>query len=127
MSRSYRHTAVLAITTALALVALILSSALAADAAVAKPVSLSDARTAPDFLRALKPGRTVTVTRQCPRGGYWMETSAYRGRGGALGGQRWTSDHTVTYWPAAYGGRVTFDGITFANRTTRTVLVGGWC
>ena len=46
---------------------------------------------------------------------------------GALGGQRWNADHDRTYWRAAYGGRVTFDGVTFRNATTRTVLVGGWC
>jgi len=106
--------------------ALLMPAAAAHAAPAAQPVKLSDARTAPDYLRALKPGRTVTVTRQCPRGG-WSDTSAYRGRGGALGGQRWNADHDRTYWRAAYGGRVTFDGVTFRNATTRTVLVGGWC
>jgi len=107
-------------------------AAAAHAAPAAQPVKLSDARTAPDYLRSLKPGRTVTVAdgEQCVSDGHaalFSDVSAYRGRGGALGGQRWNADHDVTYWRAAYGGRVTFDGIAFRNATTRTVLVGGWC
>ena len=64
-----------------ALSAALLAPSAAHAAPAAQPVKLSDARTAPDYLRALKPGRTVTVTRQCR----FSDTSAYRGRGGRAG------------------------------------------
>lgn len=127
---SYARTAVTSVVAALVLslvLTLAASSVAHAHHPVGKRVALSDARVAPDYLRALKPGRSVTVTRQCGRNGFWSEVSAYRGRGGALGGQQWNRDHDLTFWRAPYGGRVTFDGITFRNATSRAVLVGGWC
>lgn len=123
------------------LLACILTCAtLTADAAVAspvhaRPVSLSDARYAPDYLSNLGAGASLTITAQCPRGGHWNDVSAYTWRGGALSGQRWTDDGILSYWlpraehgrPGTYFGRVTFDGITFRNTTRAAVIVAGWC
>lgn len=95
----------------------------------ARAVALSDATWPPSALRLLYPGQTWTVARDgtpCPRGGYYGDVSAYRWNGSALGAQTWTADHQVTYWRATRG-RVTFDGVTFRNRTRDPVLVAGWC
>jgi hypothetical protein len=97
-----------------------------ANAAQPHAVALADAAYAPDYLRVLRPMRATTVARQCGRDGYWPEVSAYKWNGAALGGQRWNAERTLTYWRAARG-RVTFDGITWRNRTWHAVLVAGWC
>jgi len=51
--------------------------------AAARPVSLSDARVAPSYLRPLAPGASVTKACQC-RGGSWRGVSAHRCNGRAL-------------------------------------------
>jgi hypothetical protein len=94
-------------------------------------VSLGQAETPPTYLTYLWPNGHVTYARghdghNCPRGGFFTDTSAYRWNGGALGPQRWNRDHTLTYW-RGYKGNVTFDGITFTNTTRAKVLVAGWC
>lgn len=103
-----------------------LGASLASASTPARAVSLSDARIAPDMLRILPAGHAATFLRQCPRGHYFTETSAYRWNGRALSGQRWNADRTLTYWRARHG-RVTFDGLTFHNGTRAAVLVAGWC
>lgn len=107
------------------------------SSAVAAPraVRLSDARTAPTHLALLAPhARTTLDDWQCGRAPvngsasdrYYSDTSAYGWDGHALGAQRWTRDHTVTYWRTRTG-RVTFDGVVFRNHSRRAVLVAGWC
>lgn len=116
------------------LCSLILAAAGLTGAAVAKaepqakPVALSDARMAPDFIASVRPHNAVLIEYQCDRHGrtYFTDTSAYRRNGAALGAQRWTRDHTLTYWKAPKG-YVTFDGVTFRNLTPYRVLIAGWC
>lgn len=97
-----------------------------------RAVSLSEARQAPTYLVMLYPGASVSYDPDdgmgnCPhRGGFFSDVSAYDWRGGAIGPQR-TDDWSVEYWRHPSGGRVTFDGLTFRNRTHRKVLVAGWC
>jgi hypothetical protein len=98
-----------------------LASATAQAQPPSQPVALRDAIVAPDYLRIIKPGRSVTVRNQC-HGRYWSELSAYRWNGEALPGQRWNADNDRTYW-----GRVTFDGITWTNHYGSAVMVAGWC
>jgi hypothetical protein len=87
-----------------------------------KPVGMGDATSAPSFMQMLKPGHSLTVTRQCGTD-YWVELSAYTWRGTALPGQRWNADHDRLHW-----GRVTFDGITWTNHYPhQAVLVAAWC
>ncbi len=93
--------------------------ALAAPAvADAKPVSLDDARSAPDSLTLLQAGESAKPA-ECV-----TEVSAYGWRGRKLGPQ--TRTHAGFSWRSATG-RVTFDGATFRNRSRRAVLVAGWC
>lgn len=92
-----------------------------------RAVSLSEARYAPTMLARIPAGTRATFDHQCPRGTFYSEVSAYRADGSALGPQRWNRDHTRTYWRASPTRAVGFDGITFHNRTTRPVLVAGWC
>lgn len=92
---------------------------------VGRPVSLSQARTAPDFIASVRSHTVVTVDGQCRRG-YFTDTSAYWSNGDALAGQRWTFDRALTYWKAPRG-YVTFDGVTFRNLTPYRVLIAGWC
>lgn len=96
-----------------------------AHADAPRAVSLADARTAPVSMTYLYPNQRVSPA-QCGSH-YFTDTSAYMWRGGALGAQRWNRAHDRTFWRAPYGGRVTFDGVTFVNRTKRGVLVAGWC
>jgi hypothetical protein len=94
---------------------------------VGRPVALNVANSDPDYLRALAPRESVSKARQCGRSGFFTETSAYGARGQALGGQRWTGGpFPVMSWQGV-GGRVVWDGLTFVNHTTRTVLVAAWC
>lgn len=106
--------------------------------ASAHPTYLSDATRSPRTLVLLPPRAHVTYAHgragwQCrrgPQGYYYSEVQAYTWHGGALQVQRWSADRTLTYWrlPRAYGrGRVTFDGVTFRNHSTRPALVAGWC
>lgn len=106
------------------LLAALTALTLAAPAAAhqARPVALSDARVAPDMLRLLAPGQHLTELRQCPRGGYYGDTSAYRWNGRALPAQTWNRLHDRTRW-----GRVSYDGLTWHNRYPFPVLVAGWC
>lgn len=101
-----------------------------------RAVGLADALSPPQYIVYLGVGAHVTYARtdkghvgeNCPRtGGYFTDVSAYHWNGTALRAQRWTPDGTVTYWPNSNGRRVTFDGITFTNRTRAPVLVAGWC
>lgn len=92
---------------------------------------LSEADAPPTVLRYLRPDASATFARgrdghNCRGGGWFSETQAYRWDGRALGQQRWTREHDLTYWPARRG-RVTFDGITFHNDTHQPVLVAAWC
>lgn len=85
--------------------------------------TLEMARSAPQTLRYLKAHTAVTITRQCPRGHYWTELSAYTWRGGRLPAQvRHGGVNSREQW-----GRVTFDGITWRNHYNHPVLVAGWC
>jgi hypothetical protein len=93
----------------------------------ARAVALSDATHRPTFARTLRPGRTLTRTRQCAQGGYFADVNAYRANGGALGAQMTNEDGTILAWLARDGRAVTFDGITWQNRTLRSVIVAGWC
>lgn len=104
------------------------ANALAANLRHAEPVKLADAKREPSMLRLLKADRSVTVTRQCARGTYFADTSAYRWNGTALMGQRWNKARDRTFWlDGQAGGRVTFDGIKFHNGTSMDVLIAGWC
>jgi hypothetical protein len=111
-----------AILTALAIAVLSAPAATASSEPQARPVTLRDARVAPSYLHLVQPGRSVTRTHQCDRGGYWTELSAYQWNGEALPAQRWNADHDRMSW-----GRVTFDGITFRNHYSQPVIVAGWC
>jgi hypothetical protein len=101
----------------------------ASDAmAAARPVALADASTPPNTLRYVMPGQHVTYPIQCANGsGFWSDVSAYRWNGKPLGAQRWSRSALRWVWDDPRGGRVTFDGITFRNRTRSPVLVAGWC
>lgn len=115
----------LAFLLSLTLCAATLASGAYVDRALgARAVSLSDAATMPTVEHALRAHRSVSVPLWCAFN--LTDVSAYYWDGSALGAQRWTSDHTVTYWRAKRG-RVTFDGLTFRNRTRATVLVAVWC
>ena len=107
-----------ALAVALAAAAIVPSGA----AAHARSVSLTDASSAPSYLRLLQPGSGVTKTRQCPRGQFYSDVNAYRWNGHALAPQRWNAAGDVMTW-----GRVKFDGITFHNGGRRPVLVAAWC
>lgn len=99
--------------------------------AQAHAVPITAARHAPREMVYLYPGGTVTYDKgfQCPRGAYFSDVSAYTWKGGKLGRQTWESNGPYVYsqWRSGFGGRVTFDGITFRNETPRRVLVAGWC
>ncbi len=99
---------------ALTLATLALAAPTVADA---KPVSLEDARSAPDSLTLLKAGES-TKPAKCA-----TEVHAYGWRGRKIGAQ--TRTHAGFSWRTATG-RVTFDG-AFRNRSRRAVLVAGWC
>lgn len=121
---------VLALTLALTFLAIACAPAMAHHVS-AKRVTLADATAAPTELRMLKRGQRVSFDNQCgnsPIGEpyYFGNVQAYTWQGGALGGQRWNRAHDRMYWRARTG-RVTFDGVTFVNRTKRAVLVAGWC
>ena len=102
----------------------------------ARPVTLAQAEVAPTFMSNLGPGNYVdagdpATGYQCATdealNGYFTDTSAYTWRGGALSGQTWNADHTVTMWRDKAGRAVTFDGIRFRNHTNHMVIVAGWC
>ncbi len=103
------------------------AAAAPADASYPRAVSLSDASSAPSFLHLVKPGRSYLTLTQCRGDSYFSDTSAYRWNGQQLSAQRWDRDRTITFWRDRRGGRVTFDGIVWRNRTHRSVLVAGWC
>ena len=137
---SYRTATLAAIACALAIIAGTLAASLVladyAGASTGAPapraVALSDANVAPTHLVYLWAGAHVTMADAqgftCTRGrGWYVETSAYRWNGAPLSAQRWNRSRTLTFWRDPRGGRVTFDGITFRNRTARAVLVAGWC
>lgn len=109
-----------------------------ADASTgAHAVSLADASFRPDRLAYVRSGQSVTFRRQC--GGrvdvrshhwtrdYFTEISAYRWNGARLSPQMWSADQTLTVWVTQNYRPVTFDGLTFRNGTTSTVIVAGWC
>lgn len=88
-------------------------------------VSLPEARHAPDVLRYVKAGHTRTVQRSC----VLSDVSAYRWSGRALGAQ-YDAPNGRSYWgDVRHGGAVVWvrSSRTFINRTTRPVLVAGWC
>lgn len=101
-----------------------------------KPVGLSQSEVAPTYLTYLWPGASVTYASEddgynCVdkhgRGvGWFSDVSAYTWQGKPLSQQQWAQHHTLTFWRAKKG-RVTFDGITFRNHTSKPVLVAGWC
>jgi hypothetical protein len=100
--------------------------------AAGRSVSLSDATAAPTYLVYLWPGGTVTYAdrhgENCPSGGYFSDVQAYHWNGSALPyGQRWSARLGVQYWRNEHRRLVTFDGVTFANRTRASVLVAAWC
>lgn len=101
-------------------------AATSAHAKGARAVTLGDARYAPSMLVYVYGGGDFTPW-QCPAHAYFSETQAYTWKGGTLGPQRWNADHTLTYWQASSGRRVTFDGLTFHNGLRGRVLVAGWC
>lgn len=96
-------------------------------APTARAVPLAAATEAPAMLRYLMPGQHETRVIQCPNAVHWTNVSAYRWNGRALGAQRWSANALRDVWDDPRGGRVTFDGITFRNRTRAPVLVAGWC
>lgn len=99
----------------------------AVENAHARAVSLADASYPPTYLVYLYPGASVTYAdhgENCPGGGFFSDVSAYQWNGHAVGRQHHTE--LSDYWPTK-SGRVTFDGITFRNRSHRPVLVAGWC
>jgi hypothetical protein len=100
-----------------------LTPGLAANAA--QPVVLSDAAVSPTWLRLVQPHRSAAIPLGCAYRA--SDVSAYRWNGHALGAQRWTADHLVTYWTTRHHRRVTFDGVTFRNRTRSAVIVAAWC
>jgi hypothetical protein len=94
-------------------------------AIAAQSVRLTDATVAPSWLRLVQPHRSAAIPLGCA---YRLsDVSAYRWNGHALGAQRWTADHLVTYWTTRHHRRVTFDGRTFRNRTRSAVIVAAWC
>lgn len=129
-----------AIGAALAIIAAVLlaSVSIAQATPTARAVALSDAAVPPTYLVYLWPHGSVTFAREtgrhrraadnCPRGGYFSDVSAYAWNGAPLAPQRWDRIG-VYYWQLGHGhhGRVTFDGITFRNESSRKVLVAGWC
>lgn len=114
----------------LALIALSLTPS-AGNATQAREVELSDARRPPTRLAYLMPGEARTYARgiegwNCRDRTWFSDVSAYHWDGSALGPQRFNRRTQVMFWRSVRG-RVTFDGITFRNRTDRPVLVAGWC
>ncbi len=108
------------------MLALVLFAVATVPANATRAVTTADATVRADFAATLRPGKAVIVDNQCPRGGWFTETSAYRHDGSALAAQQWTRDHTLTYWRGTHG-RVTFDGVMFHNGTRASVIVAGWC
>lgn len=131
----YRLTTALVIALALTEVGAIQTAgSFASSAMQARPVALAQATTPPTEMVYLYPNASVTYADangyNCPdHRSYFVETSAYQWNGKALAGQRWNADHTVSFWtrPGHPHQRVSFDGITFRNRTKTGVLVAGWC
>lgn len=105
------------------LAAAMLAPGLPANAA--QSVSLTDATVAPSWMRLVQPHRSAAIPLRCSYS--LTDVSAYRWNGGALGAQRWTADHLLTYWTTPHHRRVTFDGRTFRNRTRVGVIVAAWC
>lgn len=100
---------------------LILSPALAGESA--HPVSLADARSAPDYIAAIPAHAAVTFDVACVA----SDVSAYRADGRAIGAQHRTRAG-LDYWRIPrIGGRVTFDGRTFVNRSSVRATVAVWC
>lgn len=109
-----------------------------ADTSAARPVSLSQASIEPTWM-VYVPGISISHGRvrahrvthaatPCPHGTYFSDVSAYRWDGSALGAQHWSHARQRMLWnDTPEGGRVAYDGVTFVNRTTRAVLVAGWC
>lgn len=91
-----------------------------------RAVSLTDASVPPTFLRIVRPGRGYATLTQCRGGAMFSDMSAYRWNGRKLSAQRRMRDGTQ-YWRDRRGGRVTFDGLVWQNRTRHAVLIAGWC
>lgn len=135
MFRSIPRHVVIAHVVIFAVLAVALWRACDSASAQARAVGLGDAITPPTYLVYLYPHGSVTYARSdrhhvgenCPHGGFFTDVSAYHWNGTALAPQRWTSDHTLTYWRNRNGRSVSFDGITFHNGTYSPVLVAGWC
>jgi hypothetical protein len=95
-------------------------------------VSLWDAVQPPSELSVVWPGESHTYARgregwNCSHHAWFTDVQAYRWNGQALGRQQWNDRTQVIFWRDKRGGRVTFDGITFRNRTHHPVQVAGWC
>lgn len=91
------------------------------------PVALSDARSAPHTLLYVKRGDAANVLRQCSRGHWFSDVSAYRWDGSALGAQRWNRAHDRILWPVPGEGAVHYNGIRVWNDTRHPILFAGWC
>jgi hypothetical protein len=122
------------------ILALVIALAVAAPAtASARPVSLSQANYAPDWMVLVQGDSAATPAvdrkgqpRICKtitgRSGYFADINAYQWYGSALDSQHVNRRNGFLYWRDRQGGgRVTFDGFTFRNHTTEPVLVAGWC
>lgn len=106
------------------------AGSVASDSMRARPVALTDATSAPTMLRLVRAHGAYTPA-QCGHGAFFSDVSAYRWNGKALGHQTWSEHAPVGgglayYWTARHG-RVWFDGATFYNHSSATVLVAGWC
>lgn len=130
-----------ALTSALLLAGILLAGSAASRQA--REVELSDARIAPSKLAYLKPGQDRTYAHgvegwNCPHRTWFSDVSAYHWDGSALGPQRFDARALKYVWRntvqrarrshwRSVKGQVTFDGITFHNRTGQPVIVAGWC
>jgi hypothetical protein len=97
----------------------------------AREVALEDARVPPTRLAYLTPGQSRTYARgiegwNCAGRGWFSDVQAYHWDGSALGPQEFNPKRQIIFWRSVRG-RVTFDGITFRNRTSMPVIVAGWC
>lgn len=93
-------------------------------AAIARPVSLSDAAVTPTASKLLAQGEQWTP-KACLRP---SDVSAYRSNGGALGNQQRIAD-ALTWRGSRAGKRVTYalESRTFTNHTGGHVIVAVWC
>lgn len=88
-----------------------------------RATALSDAKRAPRFIAAVRPGHHVTVPAKDCGAGVYTDFSVYYGTGKAFARQQRYELRSV--W-RGYTGTVTFDGCTFRSHSTHTVIVAAF-